>query len=108
MVDRAEKYLDLPWYGNNQARYQAEVLNFLQQNSDAVAKEWAEIILHIVGVRGGTARSEHHLPVGVKGDAGRRAVVVADAIVSELRAQPGPPTFSGITVRFQDMPPAAA
>jgi hypothetical protein len=38
--------LDLPWYGNNQARCQAEVLNFLQQNSDAVAKEWAEIVLH--------------------------------------------------------------
>jgi hypothetical protein len=100
--------LDLPWYGYNQARYQAEVLNFLQQNSDAVAREWAEIVLHVGGVRGGTARSEHHLPAGVKGDAGQTAVVVADAIVSELRAQPGSPTFGGITVRFQDIPPAAA
>ena len=100
--------LDLPWYGNNQARYQAEVLNFLEHNSDAVAKDWAEIVLHLVGVHRGTARSEHHLPVGVKGDVARTAVVVANAIVSELQAQPGPPTFSGITVRFQDMPPATA
>ena len=100
--------LDLPCYGNNQARYQAEVLNFLQQNSDAAAKAWAEIVLHLASGRGGTARSEHRLPAGVKGDAGRTAVVVADAIVSELQAQSGQPTFSGITVRFQDMPPAAA
>ncbi len=100
--------LDLPWNGNNQARYQAEVLNFLQQNPDAVAKEWAEIVLHIAGAGGGTARSEHHISVGVKGDAGRTAVVVAGAIVSELKTQPGPPTFSRITLRFHDMPPAAA
>jgi hypothetical protein len=98
--------LDLPWYGNNRARYQAEVLNFLLQNSDAVSKEWAEIVLHSVG--GGTARREHHLPGGLKGDAGRTAVVVADAIVSDLLAQSGSPTFSHITVRFQDMPPAGA
>src|SRR5215471_2938658 len=97
--------LDLPWYGNNRARYQAEILNFLQQNSDAVAKEWAEIVLHLVGGAGGTARSEHRLPGEVKGDAGRMAVVVADAIVGELLAHSGPPSFSGITVRFQDMPP---
>jgi hypothetical protein len=37
-----------------------------------------------------------------------RTVFVADAIVSELQAQSGPRTFSGITVRFQDLPPAAA
>jgi hypothetical protein len=100
--------LDLPWYGNKHARYKAEVLNFLQQNSDAVAREWAEIVLHLAGVHGGTARSEHHLSAGVKGDAGRTAVVVADAIVSELQAQSGPPSFSSITVRFQDIPPAGA
>ena len=100
--------LNLAWYGNNRARYQAEVLNFLLQNSDAVSKEWAEIVLLLIGDGGGTARTEHRLPVGVKGDAGRTAVVVADAIVSELLAHSGPPTFSGITVRFQDMPPAAA
>jgi hypothetical protein len=100
--------LDLPWYGNNQPRYQAEVLNFLQQNPDAVAKEWAEIVLHIAGAGGRTARSEHRIPVGVKGDASRTAVVVAGAIVGELKTQPGPPTFNGITVRFQDIPPAAA
>jgi hypothetical protein len=100
--------LDLPVYGNNVARYQAEVLNFLRQNSDAIAKEWAEIVLRLTGGSGGTARSEHHLPAGVKGDAGRTAIVVADAIVSELQAQPGPPTVSGVTVRFLDMPPAGA
>ena len=100
--------LHLAWYGNNRARYQAEVLNFLLQNSDAVSKEWAEIVLHLIGRGAETARSEHRLPVGVKGDAGRTAVVVADAIVSELQTQFPPRTFSGITVRFQDMPPAAA
>jgi hypothetical protein len=100
--------LDLPWYGKDQARYQAEVLKFLKQNPDAVAEEWASIVLHIAGARRGTARSEHHIPASVKGDADRMAAVVAAAIVSELKTQPGPLTFSGITVRFQDMPPAAA
>jgi hypothetical protein len=100
--------LDLPWYGNNQAHYQADVLEFLHQNSDAVANEWASIVLRAAGAHGGMARSEHHIPVGVKGDAGRTAVVVARAIVGELKTQPGPTIFSGITVRFHNMPPAGA
>jgi hypothetical protein len=50
----------------------------------------------------------HYLFIGVKGDARRTAVVVARAIMGELKTQPGPPTFSGITVRFYDIPPAAA
>jgi hypothetical protein len=97
--------LDLHWQGNDQARYQADVLKFLRENPEAVLKEWASIVLHIADE---TARSEHYIPIAVKGDAARTAAVVAGAIVRELKTQPGQPTFSGITVRFYDIPPAAA
>jgi hypothetical protein len=100
--------LDLQWQGNDQARYQADVLKFLRENPEAVLKEWASIVLHIADVRGQTARSEHYIPIAVKGDAARTAAVVAGAIVSELKTQSGAPTFTGITVRFYDTPPAAA
>jgi hypothetical protein len=96
--------LNLPWYNNDQARYQADVLKFLQQTPDAAAMEWASITLHIAGARGGAAKRTVRFQAALRWGADRMAVVVAGAIIAGLQAQPGPPTFSGVTVRFYDAP----